>query len=107
MILILSFLSSIYGLYLFRKTLRHFQKGQAFNLYVINTFHKIGWIFTIAAILSSTMLFLLRLTLESTFSINFGITPYLVLMCLGLFFMALSETFRVARIQKQENDLTI
>lgn len=107
LILILSFLSSIYGLYLFRKILRYFQKAQPFDLFVINTFNKIGWTLSIAGILSSTMLFLLRLILESSFTISFGLTPYLVLICLGLFFMVLSETFRVAKLHKQENDLTI
>lgn len=107
LILILAFLSSVYSFYLFRKILRYFQKAQPFDLFVINGFNKMGWTLSLAGIVSSIMLILLRLILESRLTINLGATPYLILICLGLFFMVLSETFRVAKNQKEENELTI
>ncbi|MDT0295283.1 DUF2975 domain-containing protein [Mesonia ostreae] len=107
LILILSFLSSMYSFYLFRKIIRYFQKAQPFDLFVINSFNKIGWILSIAGLVSSITLILLRLMLESRITIRLGATPYLIMICLGLFFMVLSETFRVAKNQKEENELTI
>ena len=41
------------------------------------------------------------------FKINLGLTPYLILICLGLFFMVLSEVFKVAKHAKEENELTV
>jgi hypothetical protein len=40
-------------------------------------------------------------------SLEFGLNTHLTLICLGLFFMVLSEVFKIAKTAKQENDLTI
>ncbi|WP_414692206.1 DUF2975 domain-containing protein [Olleya sp. UBA1516] len=36
-----------------------------------------------------------------------GFSSFLIMLCFGLFFMVLSEVFKVAKYTKQENDLTI
>ncbi len=40
-------------------------------------------------------------------TITFGFTPFILLLCLGFFFMILSEIFKISRNMKEENELTI
>lgn len=40
-------------------------------------------------------------------SISVALDQNVVTICLGLFFLILSEIFKIAKNQKQENDLTI
>ena len=97
----------IYAFYLFRKTLRSFQKRQPFALTVIKNFETIGRILIISGISMSVLFFVYRLVFANTFKISLGVTPYLGCVCLGLFFLVLSELFRVAKSAKEENQLTI
>jgi hypothetical protein len=105
--LFICYLLVIYGIYLFRKTLRYFAKNKPFDKMVIKGFYKIGCLFSIAGIFSSILIFIIRLLIESKFQLQLGISFYLTLICLGLFFMVLSELFRVSKEYKEENDLTI
>jgi hypothetical protein len=97
----------IYCLYLFRKTLRYFQQVKPFHNDVIKNFYKIGYLLTIIGLVGTVLLFVSRLVLKSQLQINLGISPYLILICLGLFFMVLSEVFKVAKQAKEENELTV
>ena len=96
----------IYGLYLFRKILLSFQKLKIFDLKVIKNFNKIGILILIASLLSGIPAFIVKL-LQREASIEIGLNPLVLLFCLGLFFMVLSEVFMIAKIQKEENDLTV
>lgn len=100
-------LVGIYCIYIFRKTLRYFQQVKPFHIDVINNFNKIGRLLSVIGIAGSLLFFVARLILKNEFKIHFGLSPYLLLICLGLFFMILSEVFKVAKHAKEENELTI
>lgn len=97
----------IYSFFLFRKTLRYFQKVKPFDQKVIRYFNTIGMLLSVSGLIASVLTFLARLVFKSRIEINLGITPYLFLICLGLFFMVLSEVFKVAKHAKEENELTV
>ncbi|WP_458628031.1 DUF2975 domain-containing protein [Winogradskyella sp. PC D3.3] len=98
---------TIYCVYLFRKTLRYFQRVKPFHMDVIVNFYRIGYLLTGVGIASSVLFFLAQLVFTSQLKINLGLSPYIMLICLGLFFMVLSEVFKVAKKAKEENNLTI
>ena len=97
----------IYCFYLFRKTLRYFQRIKPFHEKVIENFHKIGRLLSIIGISGSILFFVARVILKNEIKINLGISPYLTTLCLGLFFMVLSEIFKIAKQAKEENELTV
>jgi len=97
----------IYCLYIFRKTLRYFQQAKPFHIDVINNFNRIGRLLSAVGVGGALLFFVARLILKNQLTINLGLSPYVLLICLGLFFMVLSEVFKVAKYAKQENDLTI
>lgn len=98
---------TIYCVYLFRKTLRYFQKVKPFHADVIANFYKIGYLLTGVGIIASVLIFIGQLVFKGVFKINLGLSPYIMLICLGLFFMVLSEVFKVAKYAKEENNLTV
>ena len=98
---------SIYSFYLFRSTLVYFKNRKPFDDFVINNYSKIGNLLAISGASGAIISFSFNLFIKSSLQLNFGLTPYLSAICLGLFFMVLSETFKVAKTAKQENDLTI
>jgi len=100
-------LISIYCFYLFRKTLRYYQQRKPFDNFVIETYQKIGNLLVISGVIGSILNFSFHLIFKSSLTLNFGISPYAFVICLGLFFMVLSETFKVAKSAKEENDLTV
>jgi hypothetical protein len=51
--------------------------------------------------------FLYRLLYKSKFEIDLSFSPFILTLALGLFFMVLSEVFKIARTAKEENELTI
>lgn len=97
----------LYCVYLFRKTLRYFQRIKPFHEKVIENFYKIGYLLSAIGVLTTLLFFGSHLYFKSELKINLGISPYLMLICLGLFFMVLSEVFKVAKHAKEENELTI
>ncbi|MCA0131440.1 DUF2975 domain-containing protein [Winogradskyella alexanderae] len=107
LLFVLLFLIGIYCIYLFRKTLRYFQKVKPFHDEVILNFHKIGYLLSAIGLVGAILIFVARLILKNEFKINLGLSPYILLICLGLFFMVLSEVFKVAKHAKEENDLTV
>ena len=100
-------LVSIYCLYLFRKTLRYFQQVKPFHLSVIKNFDRIGYLLTGIGVIASVFLVIGRAVFKNQLKIQLGLSPYLLLICLGLFFLVLSEIFTVAKHAKEENELTI
>lgn len=100
-------LISVYSFYLFRKTLRYFLRRNPFDDFVISTYNKIGNLLMISGIAGSILSFGFHLFFKSSLALNFGFSPYIFVICLGLFFMVLSETFKVAKTAKEENELTI
>ncbi|WP_044404797.1 DUF2975 domain-containing protein [Lacinutrix sp. Hel_I_90] len=98
---------SIYSFYLFRKTLRFFQKRKPLDDFVIINYKKIGNLLMVSGCSGSLISFGFHLFLKQRLQLNFGLGPYLFLVCLGLFFLVLSETFKVAKEAKEENELTV
>lgn len=100
-------LVSIYCLFIFRKTLRYFQQMKPFHSDVIINFYKIGYMLIGVGLGGTFVTFAARLLLKGEFKISLGLTPHIILICLGLFFMVLSEVFKVAKQAKEENELTV
>lgn len=97
----------IYSLYLFRKTIRYFQKQNPFDVFVSTTYNTIGKTLILSGFVGSILSVTHKFIYKSKLVFNLGLSPYLLIICLGLFFMLLSETFKVAKKAKDENDLTI
>lgn len=102
----LSFFLPIYCLFLFRKTLRLFQKARIFDIEVIKNFNTIGIILMISALGSGIPAFILKF-INRKIGFEIGLNPFVILFSLGLFFMVLSEVFTIAKKQKEENELTV
>ncbi|MCF6181265.1 DUF2975 domain-containing protein [Lutibacter sp.] len=45
--------------------------------------------------------------IKQKFSIDIGLSSFVLLISLGLFFMILSEIFKISQTIKKENDLTV
>ena len=103
----LNYLLIISALFYFRKVLTIFLSVKIFDNKVIYLFNKIGYLLTISGIASLILSIVSKLYFEQKVTLEFGLNQHLVLICLGLFFMVLSEIFKIAKIAKQENDLTI
>jgi len=98
----------IYCLNLFRKIVDLFKNGKSFDTLVSVNFQKIGNALIYLAIFDLIYHFIYRLIIITgkTGQLNFPL-GLLFLLCLGFFFMILSEIFKIAKNTKQENDLTI
>ena len=107
LMLIIIGIIAIYCFYVFRKTLRYFQKVKPFHIDVIKNFYRIGYLLSFIGIGGSILFFIARIVLKNELKFSLGMSPYLMLICLGLFFMVLSEVFKVAKQAKEENELTI
>ena len=104
---ILNYLFIIAALYFFRKVLHHFIRIKIFEGTVIKAFKKIGNLLIISGLISLIVSIIGTVYFEQKVSLSFGLNEHLVLICLGLFFLILSEVFKIAEKTKQENDLTI
>ena len=103
----LNYLLLIVALYFFRKVLTNFIRVRIFEEVVISSFKKIGNLLTFSGFISLIISIIGKIYFEQKVSLEFGLNQHLVLICLGLFFLVLSEIFKIAKNAKQENDLTI
>ncbi len=106
-IYLFSYLIIIYTIYLFKKVLRYFKNLKIFDNYVIAQFNKIGYLLIIASFLNGISIFVFRIMVKQKFSIDIGLSSFILLISLGLFFMILSEIFKISQTMKRENDLTV
>lgn len=104
---LLNFLLIIYSLHLFRKSLRYFLNTKVFDVFVIDSFRKIGNILTISGVVAALLSITGSLYFDQKLTMELGLNSNLTLIGLGLFFMILSDAFNIAKSAKQENDLTI
>jgi hypothetical protein len=102
----LSYLVVLYGLYFIKKLLRLFQLKIIFHDKIIFYFKRIGNLFVISGFLSGIPAFFYKVA-QGEIKIEIGANPFLYLVSLGLFFMVLSEVFKIAKTMKEENDFTI
>ena len=103
----LNYLLLIVALYFFRKVLTNFVRLRVFEEVVISSFKKTGNLITFSGFISLIISIIGKIYFEQKVSLEFGLNQHLVLICLGLFFLVLSEIFKIAKNTKQENDLTI
>jgi hypothetical protein len=101
-----SYIVIIYSLFLFRKLLRLFQLKIIFDETTIFYLNRIGRLFIIFGLLSGIPAFFFKLA-EREIKIEIGSDSLLYLISLGLFFMVLSEVFKIAKTMKEENELTV
>lgn len=103
----LNYLLLIVALYFFRKVVTNFVRVTVFEELVISSFKKIGNLLTFSGFISLIISIIGKIYFEQKVSLEFGLNQHLVIICLGLFFLVLSEIFKIAKNAKQENDLTI
>ncbi|MBU3010455.1 DUF2975 domain-containing protein [Polaribacter vadi] len=103
----LNYLLIITALYFFRKVLNYFIRIKIFEETVITLLKKTGNLLSVSGIISLTVSMISKIYFEQKITLEFGLNQHLVIICLGLFFLVLSEIFKIAKHQKQENDLTI
>lgn len=106
-IAIITGLLAIYVLYLFRKMLRYFLNMKIFDNHVITSFNKIGGLLIIIGFISVALSISAKLYLNQSFSLNIGLNANIITLASGIFFLILSEVFKIANTMKQENELTI
>jgi hypothetical protein len=103
----LNYLLIITALYFFRKVLNYFIRVKIFEETVIKLFQKIGNLLIVSGFISLTISIISTIYFEQKVTLEFSLNQHLVIICLGLFFLILSEIFKIAASAKQENDLTI
>jgi hypothetical protein len=103
----LSYLLLIYCLYIFRKILEYFVRNKIFNELVLKNLNKMGVLLIICSFSMGISSMLYEVFYTEKVTIALGFTPFVLLLCMGLFFMILSEIFKTSKIMKEENQLTI
>lgn len=103
----INYLLIIAALYFFRKTLRYFINTKIFDNIVISSFRKIGNLLCISGCVSIIISFISKRYYTQKISFELGLNEHILVVCLGLFFLILTEVFKIAKAHKQENDLTI
>lgn len=98
-----------YGVYLLRTLLTLFSKKIIFEEMPIALLEKIGKCFLISSLATGIPLALYNIFIRENVGIDFGggFDSFLFTASLGLFFMVLSEVFKMAKSIKEENELTV
>ncbi|MFD0964461.1 DUF2975 domain-containing protein [Pseudofulvibacter geojedonensis] len=103
----IAYMLVIYCIYLFRNVIKKFNELNVFNSSVIQNMNKIGITLIIIAFLNTIPSMIYKEIKHGSFEFGFGTSPFLITLILGLFFMVLSEIFKIAKTAKEENELTI
>jgi hypothetical protein len=69
--------------------------------------NKIGFWLVVAAFLDGVPSLIYKVLYQKKIGFEIGLSPFLIMLCFGLFFMVLSEVFKIAKHTKEESDLTI
>lgn len=107
---VVSGLMFLYSIFLLRKVVGLFQKREIFNAEVVRLFNLIGKLIVISSILSAVSLFIYNMIERNHFglSLDFGsYDSFLISVSIGLFFMVISEIFKIAMNIKEESELII
>ena len=102
----ISYFVLLYSIFLFKKLLSLFQKRIIFDYDVIKYLNQIGISFVVSAFLVGIPSLVYKIHTRKI-GIEIGDSPFLYLVSLGLFFMVLSEVFKIAKTMKEENELTV
>ncbi len=106
---VLSYFLFVFAIYLLKKTVTLFIKGKFFDNKVISNLNNIGKIFVIVSLIFNIVEFVFKITTtkKAEIMINSGFDSFLFTIAIGLFFIILSEVFKIAKNLKDENELTI
>ena len=100
----------MYSIYCLREVIILFQKKEIFTNKVITYFNTIGIAIIASAVISTVALLVFKVLIRNAaaISVDFGgYDSFLISISLGLFFMVISEIFKIAKNMKEESDLTI
>jgi len=100
-----SYLILIYCVYIFSKILEYFQRHKIFDEFVLKNFNKMGVLLVVCSFIMGISSILYEIFYAENVTLTFGFTPFL--LCMGMFFMVLSEIFKISKNMKEENELTI
>lgn len=89
-----------------RNTVKELVVGQYFSERVITNFKKMGTLFLICGVGFFVVNTVIKLLLENKLSVGLDSSLFLFVIT-GLFFLFLSEVFKVAKDATEENNLTI
>lgn len=106
---VLSYFLFVYAIYLLKKIVNLFIKGKIFDNQVISNLSNIGKIFIIVTLIINAVEFIFKVTTtqKAEIMINSGFDSFLFVISIGLFFIIISEVFKIAKNMKDENELTI
>ncbi|GEC79616.1 DUF2975 domain-containing protein [Flavobacterium aquatile] len=107
---VVSALIFLYSIYLLRKVVGLFQKREIFKTEVVKLFNLIGKLIVISSIISNVSVFIYNMVERNNvgLSIDFGsYDSFLISVSIGLFFMVISEIFKIAMNIKEESELII
>ena len=100
----------LYSIYLLRKVVGLFQKREIFKMEVVRLFNLIGKLIVLSSIISNVANFIYNMVEKNHLglSIDFGsYDSFLISVSIGLFFMVISEIFKIAMNIKEESELII
>ena len=106
LILVCGFSLIIFAIYNFRKLLKLLQEKKIFETETSSLFYKIGQFIVSFSFIDFIVETVLNLS-KNNLIINFGFGTFLSLLSLGLFFIVLSEVFKIGQKMKEQNELTI
>ncbi len=107
---IISGILFFYSIYLLRKLVGLFQKREIFNDEVVRLFNLIGKLVIASSVISTISLFIYNAVERNHLGLTLDFGSYdsfLISISLGLFFMVISEIFKIAKNMKEESDLMI
>ncbi|SRR5690554_6470239 len=108
-VMVLGHLLFVYAIYLFKKTVNLFINKKIFDDTAIKNLSVIGRIFIIVTLITKTIEFTANLITERKTEIvlSSGFDSFLFTIAIGLFFIIMSEVFKMVKNLKEENKLTI
>lgn len=107
---LMSFLCFVYAIFLLRKVVSHFVKREIFHDRVIFFLNRIGILLIVSVALQDIPLFFYGMFHRSEVEFEFtsgGFDSFLLGIGLGLFFMVLSEVFKIAKTFKEDSELAV
>lgn len=107
---VISGLLFFYSIYLLRKLVGLFQKREIFSDEVVRLFNLIGKLVIASSVMSSISLFIYNAVERNHLGLSLDFGSYdllLISISLGLFFMVISEIFKIAKNMKEDSDLMI
>src|SRR5690554_252643 len=106
---VLSYFLFVYAIYLFKKIINLFIKRKIFDHQVVLNLSRIGKIFIMVTLITNGLEFIFKITTtqKAEIMISSGFDSFLFTISIGLFFIIMSEVFKISKNLKEENELTI